>query len=51
MDGSVDSIGPSTPIPVPAETPPAEELPEEAPREPESPPVSEDTGKTLDLYV
>jgi len=51
MDGSVDSVGSSTPIAVPVETPPPQELPEASEREPEPAPVSEDSGKTLDLYV
>ncbi len=51
MDGSVDGIGPSAPIPLAPEMPPPQEAPAPAPSEPEAPPVPEDSGKTLDLYV
>jgi hypothetical protein len=51
MDGSVDGINPSVTTAVPADTPPSQEHPDIRERKPESVPVNDDSGKTLDLYV
>jgi hypothetical protein len=51
MDGTVESVAQTTPVAVPADTRPVQDAPEAAQPQQESPPVPEDTGKTLDLYV
>ena len=51
MDGTVESVAQTTPVAVPAEARPVQEAPEAVQPQPESPPVPEDAGKTLDLYV
>jgi hypothetical protein len=49
MDGTVDGISQTVPVAPAAEPLPPAPSPE-APV-PENPPVAEDSGKTLDLYV
>ncbi|HRY56527.1 MAG TPA: hypothetical protein P5142_18050 [Spirochaetia bacterium] len=51
MDGTIDSVTQATQVPAAVDPRPQQEAPETSPASPESPPVAEESGKTLDLYV